>query len=659
MEKIERILGVDTGGTFTDFVYMDESGYRVYKISSTPDRPDDAVVQGRTELGIVQDYTLHYGTTVATNAFLERKGAPIALLTTEGFEDVVEIGRQQRPDLYALSVVRPPSLVPVHARLGVRERISADGRVIVALDEAEIERVRTEVARLDVRAVAVVFLFSFINPCHEQLMKRALAELQIPVFISSEVFPEYREYERTVVTALNATLSPVMHEHISRLSRRMAVPIRVMASSGGTITSLQTVRRPVETLLSGPAAGVVAARYISNLAGYSKVITLDMGGTSTDVALIDGKPRLTSEAQIGGLPIRVPMIDIRTIGAGGGSIARFDEGGALKVGPESAGARPGPICYGRGGQRLTVTDANLFLGRLDLRHFLGGRMLLDIEATRKRMVEMATEVGLEPEELAEGILEVAETSMERLLRTITVERGYDPADYLLCAFGGAGGLHAVELARRLGIGRVLIPRLAGAISALGAVLTDLCRSLTRTLLLTEEEAKADCLEHEAELLATELLEQLKADKVDIQSAVQERMAFIRYVGQSYEIEVPYQNDPAEAFQMFDQLHLQHYGFARQGAQRELVNLMVRITVPCRRPALPRLGSSSVDAVIGRTSFRYQKSLKEGVLLDASKIGAGVTLRGPAILFEPTATVFLPPDTEANVDDYGNLLIEVD
>lgn len=658
MKKIERILGVDTGGTFTDFIYMDDSGYKVHKVPSTPDRPDDAVFEGCTQLGLVSDYTLHYGTTVATNAFLERKGAPIALLTTKGFEDVIEIGRQQRPDLYSLSVVRPPSLVPAHARLGVEERISAGGQVLVALGEQEIERVKAEVARLDVRAVAVVFLFSFINPCHERLMKQALMDLGFPVFISSEVFPEYREYERTVVTALNATLSPVMHEHITRLTERMAVPVRVMASSGGTITSLQTIRRPVETLLSGPAAGVVAATHICSLAGYSKVITLDMGGTSTDVALIDGRPRLTSEAEIGGLPVRVPMIDIRTIGAGGGSIARFDEGGALRVGPESAGSRPGPVCYGRGGHQLTVTDANLFLGRLDPQHFLGGRMSLDVEATRRRMAEMAAEASLAPEELAEGILEVAETGMERLLRTITVERGYDPADYLLCAFGGAGGLHAVELARRLGIRQVLIPRLAGAISALGAVLTDLCRSLTRTLLLTEAEAQAQLLEHEADLLVSEALEQLKADSVNIHNAVQERMVFIRYFGQSYEIEVPYQNDPTEAFQRFEQLHLQQYGFARPGARKELVNLMVRVTVPYARPELPRLSSSAENALINRNWFRYRKSLVEGFLWDGSRVGAGATLRGPAILFEPTATIFLPPATEATVDDYGNLLIRL-
>lgn len=658
MEKMERILGVDTGGTFTDLVYMDGSGYRVHKISSTPDRPDDAVVEGSAQLGLLQDYVLHYGTTVATNAFLERKGAPIALLTTAGFEDVVEIGRQQRPQLYALDVVRPPVLVPARARLGVRERVCADGQVLLALDEQEMARIKAEVARLGVRAVAVVFLFSFVNPCHERLMKQALAELGIPVFISSEVFPEYREYERAVVTALNATLSPIMREHITRLSERITVPVRVMASSGGTITSLQTIRRPVETLLSGPAAGVVAARHICALAGYSKVITLDMGGTSTDVALIDGKPRLTSEAEIGGLPVRVPMIDIRTIGAGGGSIARFDEGGALRVGPDSAGAWPGPVCYGRGGRELTVTDANLFLGRLSPKHFLGGRMELDLEATRSRMAEMAVEAGLDPEELAEGILEVAETAMERLLRTITVERGYDPADYVLCAFGGAGGLHAVALAKRLGVSRVLVPRSAGAISALGAVLTDLSRSLTRTLLLAEEEAEAERLEQEAENLALEALEQLRADNVDIRGAVKERMVFIRYLGQSYEIEVPYQGDPAAAFQCFEQLHLQQYGFSRSGARRELVTLMVRVTVPCSRPSLPRWERDG-DGIIDRAGIRYHKNLLEGMLLDGSQMRSGTSFNGPAILFEPTATVFLPPDTRATMDDYGNLQIEID
>jgi N-methylhydantoinase A len=654
------ILGVDTGGTFTDFVWFDGCELHIHKVPSTPGRPDDAVMQGIDEMGLPQDFTLNYGTTVATNAFLERKGARIALLTTAGFEDVLVIGRQNRDKLYALCVRRPEPFVSDDCRIGVKERIDASGSVVVPLSIDEIGFIKEKIRSLDPKAIAIVFLFSFINSEHERMMGDVLRDLNLPVFLSSEVFPEYREYERTVVTGLNAYLSPIMESHLSRLTERVGRQVRVMASSGGIITARQTIRRPIETLLSGPAAGVIAATHLAGLAGFEKLITFDMGGTSTDVSLVDGKVTMTVEAEFGGLPIRIPMIDIRTIGAGGGSIAEIDQGGALKVGPESAGAVPGPICYGKGGTRLTVTDANLFLGRIHPEYFLGGRMRLNVEPVKSAIESMCGSVNLGAQELAEGIIDVANTNMERILRVITVERGHDPANYTLVAFGGAGGLHAVDLAERLGIERVMVPRHAGAISALGAALTDMTRNLTQTILLDEQTASEEKIEPIFEQLAGEGKIQFREDGVDAGSAEVERYLFIRYKGQSYELQLPYQGSLTEAFKQFDQMHERYYGFRRESHPREVVNLFVRLTVSTAKPKFPLLPVvSSSDRVgeMGKALMYYRGRQCDIRLLDRQYLNSGAVINEPAIIFEATATTLLPPGWKGNVDQYGNLIMK--
>jgi N-methylhydantoinase A len=653
------ILGVDTGGTFTDFVLFDGQTLHIHKVPSTPERPDDAVMKGIEDMNLSGGFMLHYGTTVATNAFLERKGARIALLTTAGFEDVVVIGRQNRDKLYSLCVKRAEPFVSDDCRIGVRERIDSQGAVILPLTSEEIKAIKEKVVELDPKAIAVLFLFSFINPSHEKMIGDALKDLNLPVFLSSEVFPEYREYERTVVTGLNAYLSPIMENHLNRLSERAGRQLRVMASGGGIITARQTIKRPIETLLSGPAAGVIAAAHLAGLAGFDRLITFDMGGTSTDVSLVEGKITMTVEAEFGGLPIRIPMIDIRTIGAGGGSIAEIDVGGALKVGPESAGASPGPICYGKGGGRLTVTDANLFLGRIHPDYFLGGRMKLTFESVRAAMDEMAASVNLTAEEMAEGIIDVANTNMERILRVITVERGHDPGDYVLIAFGGAGGLHAADLADRLGIPRVMIPRFAGAISALGSALTDMTRNLTQTILLDEYSAVEEKIEALFESLIDEGKKQFQSESIVADGCNTERFLFIRYKGQSYELQLPYKGSTEEAFREFDLLHEQYYGFRRERHPREIVNFFVRLSIPTPKPEFPKIAESGSmqEVIIGRDLVYYGGLKSEIVLLDRENLPAGYEIVEPALVIEATATTLIPPGWIGRVDELGNILIE--
>src|SRR5882672_41168 len=400
-----RVVGVDTGGTFTDFILFDGRRIRTHKVLSTPDDPSRAVLQGLRELGALDAEIVH-GSTVATNAFLERKGPRLTLVTTKGFEDLLEIGRQERGSLYDLNWERPEPLIPRSRRIGVRERVDARGRVLTPLDKAALRKIRAE-------HVAVCFLHSYANSRHEREAGRILKGASL----SCDVLPEYREYERLSTTVLNAYVAPVVYRYLTNLGRSLK-RLRILASDGGAITPDSARRRAAQTLLSGPAGGVIAAQSL----GFGKVIAFDMGGTSTDVCLIDGTAKVTKEGSIGGMPLRVPHFEIHTVGAGGGSMARIDEGGALRVGPESAGATPGPMCYGRGGTRPTVTDANVALGRIDPARFLGGRMPLQRVSMERRF--------------AEGILEVANANMERALRRVSIERGHDPAEFWLVAFGG-------------------------------------------------------------------------------------------------------------------------------------------------------------------------------------------------------------------------------
>ena len=580
-----RVVGIDTGGTFTDFILFDGRSMRTHKVLSTPDDPSRAVLQGLRDLNAV-DADIVHGSTVATNAFLERKGARLTLVTTKGFEDLLEIGRQERGSLYDLNWDRPEPLIPKSRRIGVRERMDARGRVVVPLD-------RSALRRIDATQVAICFLHSYANPKHE----REAAAILKGATLSSDVLPEYREYERLSTTVLNAYVAPVVERYVGRLKRSLR-SLRILASDGGAITPESATRRAAQTLLSGPAGGVIAAQSL----GFGKVIAFDMGGTSTDVCLIDGTAKVTKEGSIGGMPLRVPHFEIHTVGAGGGSIARRDEGGALRVGPESAGATPGPMCYGRGGTVPTVTDANLALGRIDPARFLGGRMKLS-PVTLSRS-------------FAEGVVEVANANMERALRRVSIERGYDPAEFWLVAFGGAGPLHACALAARLGMKGVVVPRWPGLLSALGMVLADTAVEKSRTVL--------------GRAIAWKDLEREARAEVDGRL---ERYVEARYQGQSYELRIPVGGD-------FHEAHRRHFGFARQ-APVEIVNAVVRVTSVRRKPPRSRLGKG------GR---KWTGSIDRGALRSGDRV------QGPAVISEDNATCWIERGWEGRVDEYGNIII---
>jgi N-methylhydantoinase A len=486
-------VGVDTGGTFTDFVFELNGRLRVFKLSSTPADPSLAIAQGLRQISVATGVSLKHieivhGTTVGTNALLQRRGARTALVTTKGFEDVLVIGRQARPELYNLNAVRPPPLVPDALRFGVRERVSAAGEIIEELDADEVAQLVGKLKKAKVESIAICLLFSFVNSEHERRIAEALASLDLPLSVSHQILPEYREFERTSTVAINAYLQPLMGSYLERLSSK-ARSLRVMQSSGGSISASVAAREPVRTILSGPAGGVVGALRAARAAGFENIITFDMGGTSTDVALCGREGlRMTNEASVAGLPVAVPIMDIHTVGAGGGSIARVDEGGSLRVGPESAGADPGPACYGRS-WLPTVTDAHLVLGHFGGAGLLGGEFPLDEDRSQTAMTQLADAMSkvagreVTAVEAAQGVLTVANTNMERALRRISVERGFDSRDFALLPFGGAGGLHAVELAQALGIPQIIVPGFAGALSAIGVITADVVKDQSRTTML--------------------------------------------------------------------------------------------------------------------------------------------------------------------------------
>ena len=475
------VLGIDTGGTFTDFVAITDERVTVHKLPSTPEDPAAAAAEGAALVPLGDDDAVAHGTTVATNALLERRGARTALVTTEGFEDVLEIGRQARRDLYDLAYRAPAPLVPRELRLGLAERVDAAGNVLRAPSPDEIDDIAARVRALEPEAVAISLLFAFLHPEHERMLSEALADAAPFVTTSSEVLPEFREYERTSAVVVNAYVGPLMSGYLDRLRERLGRPMRVMQSSGGAISVDLARRQPVRTVLSGPAGGVIGAAYVAGAAGFDHIITLDMGGTSTDVSLCPGRVQAATGFEVDGLPVGVPVIDIRTVGAGGGSIARLDAGGALRVGPESAGASPGPACYGLG-DLPTVTDANLLLGRMAAERFLDGRVAIDPRRSREAIERLAAGMGADSRQAALGIVRIANAVMERALRTVSLERGHDPRDFTLVAFGGAGPQHACELAAGLGIERVLVPRHAGVLSAMGVAIAEVVKDYSRTVM---------------------------------------------------------------------------------------------------------------------------------------------------------------------------------
>lgn len=656
-------IGIDTGGTFTDFIFRAEHGWGVHKVLSTPDNPARAVITGLSALpGTDSPRSIVHGTTVATNTLLQRTEAPAALIVNQGFEDLIVIGRQDRPRLYDLAARRPPPLVPARARFGVPGRIDHTGREIEPFDEEAARAVARAITAAGIAAAAVCFLYSFTNPAHERRMGALLRRAGISCSLSHEILAELREYERASTTIVNACLHPRMASYLAALDEPLqgGDSLRIMQSNGGAISAATAMREPVRTILSGPAGGVVGARAIGRLAGFARLITFDMGGTSTDVSLVDGELALSEGTSFAGHPIRTPMIDIHTVGAGGGSIARVDAGGALVVGPESAGADPGPICYGRG--RLpTVTDANLYLGRLVPEHFLGGAMHLDRNRLRQPFADMAARLGMAPRELAEGILMVANATMERAVRVISVERGHDPREFALCAFGGAGGMHATALAGQLGMRHVIVPEHPGLLSAIGMLTASVIRDYSHTVMLPARDCSARVLEEAFAPLRERGRAELAAEGIRNEDMVLDQSLDMRYEGQSYEIRTPVTGDDiAEAFH---RRHERTYGFRSDTRMVQVVNVRVRARGAAEKPGFaPRLPGPVTPAdraVLGRRAVVFEGREAAALLYDRSRLQPGNCFSGPAIVVEYSSTTVVPPGAGVRVDEHGNLVITLE
>lgn len=661
-------IAIDTGGTFTDSVFLRKGRLEIIKVPSTRENPARAIaVALESVLGRPNgqgDLELTCGTTVGTNALLERRGGQIALVTTAGFEDVIEIGRQDRPQLYNFFVTRPEPLVPRRRRYGLGERIDSEGRILLRPRGKEVERLVRELERGRPDAVALCLLFSFANPAHEQAFARRLRRRGLAVSVSHEILAEFREYERTSTTVANAYLLPVVSGYLDDVQRRASrwrgARVRVMQSNGGIVSAALAAREPVRTVLSGPAGGALGARSLAALSGFDRIISFDMGGTSTDVSLIEGELQPTTESRVAGLPVAVPMLEIHTVGAGGGSIARFDAAGALRVGPESAGADPGPVCYGRG-EQPTVTDAHLVLGRLAPEGLLGGQFPLD-EARARRYLERARGPVNSVEAFAVGIISVANATMEKAIRVISIERGHDPRDYTLVAFGGAGGLHACRLAGALGIPRILVPKFPGALSALGILAADVVKDFSRTVRVTvasRAAAQARLRRVFAEIEKRGWRD-MRAERLPRNRVRIERSLDLRYVGQGFELTVPAGGDFLAAFHA---AHERRYGYSDRKWTVELVNVRSRFIG--RTPGLPLHPRPAVSRAAKPLAERRPAIFADNgkalqaptALYDRARLEPGHRVAGPAIVFEYSATTVIPPGWQGRMDRYENLILE--
>ncbi|MDE2933153.1 MAG: hydantoinase/oxoprolinase family protein [Chloroflexota bacterium] len=636
------VLGVDVGGTFTDFVAIEETGIRTWKRLSTPSAPEEAVLAGTDSL---TDQRLAHGSTVATNALLERRGPRTVLVTTEGFRDLLVIRRQERPSLYDLEPRRTPHVVARGDVITVRERIGAGGEVVTPLEEGEVARVVQEARALGAEAVAICLLFAYLRPEHEARLAGALREAGFPVSASHETLPEHREYERASTTAINAFLQPAARRYLNGIDERFP-GLRVMHSAGGLTDATTSGERPVSMVTSGPAGGVLGALAVAKAAGHEQVITFDMGGTSTDVSLCPGEPRYRSATEVDGLAVHTPMVDIVTVGAGGGSIARLDSGGALAVGPQSAGADPGPACYGWG-ELPTVSDANLVLGRLRPDAPLGGSVIPDFARARDALATLG-----DPEESAAAVVEVANATMARALRRVSLERGYDPAGFTLVAFGGAGPLHACELAAELGIGQVLVPRHAGVLSAVGIATAPEVIERGQGLLISLGPEAASSVGETAQALE-------EGARADLQAAGGKLTeltwaADVRYRGQAHElrvsIDLPAPDTIASAFHA---AHEREYGFSTPERSVELVALRCRAQGATR--TLPELVADTTADTGEPEAITLAGGIR-AVHASRASLGVGSTLGGPAVITQPDATTFIPEGWQATVDASGNLLV---
>ncbi len=642
-------IGVDIGGTFTDLVLFDRGTVRIHKVSSTPQNPALAVVEGVSHFtkNLSANLEIIHGTTVATNTLIERKGAKIALITTKGFEDIIEIGRQNRGKLYNLFWKKNEGLVPRPMRIGVEERTNCAGFPFLSPSDTEMEKVANAVKALGAEAVAVCFLHSYANPAHEAAVGRSIDKLGIPVSLSSVVSPEFREYERSSTTVANAYLIPVISDYMKSLSSSLGgVKVSVIQSSGGVTEPDKVAREPVRITTSGPAAGVSGAFKIAECMGETKIITCDMGGTSTDVSLCNGVPMFSSQSNVGGVPLRVPCIDISTIGAGGGSIARTDAGGILKTGPESAGADPGPACYGKG-KLPTVTDANLVLGRMEPEHFLGGRKKIfpqrAFEAIQTLEMDNAT-----PLQKAESVVRVVNSSMERLIRVMAADRGVDPREFSLFGFGGAAGLHCCEIALGTGMKRVIFPCHPAALSALGMLLSDLFKDYVKSCFSVVPE--------QTHLVSASLSELEKAARAEHKGAGDfetERFVDLRYAGQSHEITVPFSSDITSDFHL---LHCKRFGYAMNNKTVETTAARIRFMVGKSGFKLPEIEShTGENKETGEKDIWINGSFRRFGIYRRPDLGAGFRFEGPALVLEDSSVLMITPEFQCEVDRWGNIV----
>lgn len=661
MSKIR--IGVDTGGTFTDFVIYSDGILEIGKILSTPHDPSQAILEGiENHLSATSPPFVVHGTTVATNALLERKGGRIALITTKGFEDILFIGRQVRKLLYSLKGEERHPLIPRNNCFGLEERITSTGNVEKRVSIKELQSILRQIKEKRLEAIAVSLINSFANPMNEKIIRRHLEKQGVLFSVSSDILPEHREYERTAVTAINTYLMPVMSRYLLNLEHRLnRASLRIMQSNEGYISPAIAKKEPIRTALSGPTGGVIGAYQLGRHIGLSRVISFDMGGTSSDVSLIDGEIRRTNESVIGDFPVRLPIIDIHTVGAGGGSIAYRDKGGSLRVGPHSAGADPGPACYGRG-NLPTVSDAHLVLGRLVPEFFLGGRMKIYPERSIRAISHLAAQIQKSPLETAGGIIQIANANMEKAIRVISIERGFDPRDFTLITFGGAGGMHAAEIAANLRIARVIVPRNAGVLSALGLLMADSIKDYSKSLLVTTEDITEKELQAHILELHERSVEDMKREGFDEPDIKTFPSLDLRYLGQSYEITIPYrigEKDNLPFVSAFHRAHQKLYSYHQPERPVEIVNIRLKSvgsTKKIRLAKRPLKDSDPGGAFMKNQDLFFEKKKYKAAVFVRERLEPGNRISGPALVLDRESTTFLPPGYLLEVDGLLNLII---
>jgi N-methylhydantoinase A/oxoprolinase/acetone carboxylase beta subunit len=642
-------MGVDTGGTFTDFVVIcDDGAVETFKLRSNPRNPAGVILAGIERVATSKRATVVHGSTVATNALLERKGARTAFVTTAGFADIFHIGRQNRRELYNLTPTPRVSLVSPNLCFGVEERMLFDGSEERPVRPRQVAQLRKALEKAKVQSIAICLLHSYQNPRHEEQVAEILRGAGY-LSVSSEISPEFREYERSSTTVLNAYVGPLMERYLMNLSAGMGRhELSILQSNGGTIRPDEAQKMPVRTLLSGPAGGAIGAAHVAGQAGFERVLGFDMGGTSTDVCLIEGSPRETTEAFVDGFPVQVPMLDIHTVGAGGGSIARVDEGGLLRVGPQSAGADPGPACYGTG-DLCTVTDAHVFLGRIAAVQLAGGTLPIQTERAAAVVAGLAKELKLAPAEAAAGVIRVANANMERALRQVSVERGYDPRRFALLAFGGGGGLHACEIAENLEMHTVLVPELAGVLSALGMLVADRIRDYSQGVL--------DLADVDGQYRRLERIARAENRNTATAPLALKRFADLRYRGQGYELTVPWaQEGFARTSQAFHQMHRATYGYADETRALEIITIRVRASTPSPKTNVqspkPK-HRKQAPSVIRRV---YVEGRWQDVpVVSRAELTKGRT--GPVLLVDYGSTTLVPGGWFARLDKSQTLVVK--